>query len=205
MRVQLALLAAAGLFSYSVPARADFIATASLNGGQETTPGDTSAATGSLTLDYIAATQQLDYTLSFTGLTYPATEAHIHLGPPGVSGAILFPIFEYGDNPTPSVTSETVSGVLNANSFMPDTYDGIGTFAQAVTEIEDGDTYVNVHSDSPMGSTPNYMNGEIRGQITVSADPDPASAPEPASVGLVGAGAAGALLFFGGLRKRQSA
>lgn len=194
-----ALIAAAGLLFATVPARADFIATANLNGAQETTPGDTSTATGTLSLDYMAATQSLAYTLTFSGLTYPASMAHIHVGPPGVSGAILFTFFDYGTNPTPSTTGETVSGTLTAADFMPDTYDGINTFANAISFIEAGNTYVNVHSASPMGTMPNYMLGEIRGQILLA---NTGTVPEPGTLGLIGASVS--LVAFGAFRRRGS-
>ena len=194
-----ALIAMAGLLCATVPARADFIASANLDAAQETTPGDTSTATGTLTLDYMAASQSLAYTLTFAGLTYPATMAHIHLGPPGVSGATLFTFFDYGTNPTPVTKGETVTGTFTAADFMPDTYDGIDTFAEAIATIEAGNTYVNVHSASPMGSTPNYMLGEIRGQILVS---NSSTIPEPGTAGLIGASLS--LVVFGAFRRRSS-
>lgn len=172
------LAASAGLLMYTIPARADFITTVSLNAAQETTPGDVSKGTGTLMLDYLSSpTPELMYTLSFTGLTYPAFEAHIHLGMPGQSGAILFDLFDYGNPPNGNAaTSGTVSGTLTSFNFMPDTVDGIGTFAQAISAIESDDTYVNIHTYSPAGTLPNYRLGEIRGNITVNAVPEPGTA-----------------------------
>jgi hypothetical protein len=183
-------LCAAFLVS-TVPAKADFIASANINAAQELDPitgmPPVSSATGTFSLDYSPATMALTYTLTFSGLTSPTTMAHIHLGPPGLAGAILFPLYDYGMPPSMNVTSNTLSGTLTAANFMPDTVDGIGTFAQAIAAIETGDTYVNIH-------TTNYPAGEIRGQIL--ATPEPASA----SLLLLGAG----LGAFGLSRRKRT-
>jgi hypothetical protein len=133
----------------------------------------------------------LSYDLTFSGLTSDVIMGHIHYGPPGVSGAVLFPLFDYGMPPSVTTTAETVSGTLTVANFQPDSADGIGTFAAALAAIEAGNTYVNVH-------TLNYPAGEIRGQITVSGGL--ATAPEPASVTLF---IAGAFLLFTGLWSRR--
>lgn len=195
-----AVFSAALIFA-AVPARADFMATATLNAAQELNPltgmPPASSATGTMTLDFISATDTLDYTLTFSGLTSDTTMAHIHLGPPGQSGAPLLMIYDYGMPPSQNMTSDTMSGSLTAMDFMPDSVDGISTFAQAISAIESGNTYVNIHST-------NYPAGEIRGQIMITSQTGPGGSngvPEPASAGLF---ALGALLGgFGLLRRRR--
>ncbi len=78
-------------------------------------------------------------------------------------------------------------GSLSVTDFMPDSVDGISTFAQAVAQMEAGQTYVNIHSLD-------YPAGEIRGQIVSNS--------EPASYGLL---LLGIVLVGLGERRRRSA
>lgn len=181
----------------AIPAKADFMATASIDAAQELNPltnaPPVSPATGSFTLDFNAAANSLTYTLMYSGLTSSTTMAHIHLGPPGQSGAPLFTLYDYGMPPSVNMTSDTLSGTLTAADFMPDSVDGIATFAQAVAQIQDDNTYVNIH-------TTNYPAGEIRGQILLS-NTGGMDAPEPAALDLF---ALGVLLGGFGVWRRRS-
>ena len=194
----------AALFVCAVPAMADFVGTASLTSSQDLNPltnsPPVSSATGSFTLDYNSTLNDLTYSLTFSGLTSDATMAHIHLGAPGQTGAILFILFDYGMPPSTATTGETVTGTLTVANFMPDSVDGISTFAQAISAIESGDTYVNVHST-------NYPAGEIRGQIINggtggSGGASSSSAPEPTTASLLLIG--GGLGAFGLIRRQRS-
>jgi CHRD domain-containing protein len=49
---------------------------------------------------------------------------------------------------------------LTSANFTPDAANGIITFADAVTAILNGNTYINVHTQANLG-------GEIRGQLTL--------------------------------------
>jgi CHRD domain-containing protein/PEP-CTERM motif-containing protein len=157
-----------GLAICAIPARADFMAQAILNGAQETPP-NASTGTGMATFAYSSAADDLTYSVTFQNLLSPATMAHIHFAPPGVPGPIIFPLTNAGP---PAATSGTFGGMLTAADFKPDTADAITTFAQAIAAIEAGGTYINVHSTQ-------FPAGEIRGQINLT--------PEPATLGLVGA------------------
>lgn len=147
-----------GLVFAGVSARADFIAHATLTGdGESNSPG-----TGFGTVVFNSTADTLAVSLSFSGLTSPVATppgvpgpAHIHFGPPGVSGPILFPFLTF---PT-GVTSGTFSTTLTAANLMSDPAAGINTFAQAVAAIQAGDTYFNIH-------TVNFPMGEIRGQLS---------------------------------------
>jgi hypothetical protein len=82
----------------------------------------------------------LTWTLTFSGLTGPATAAHIHSGKTGVAGNVIVPL------------------CVNCKSPMH----GTTTISKSViSTIESGGAYVNVHT----GKNP---AGEIRGQVKVS-------------------------------------
>ena len=83
------------------------------------------------------------------------TQAHIHLAPAGQNGGVV--AFLFGFVPE----GETVNGML-AQGVLTDS-DLIGalagmTIADLVAELEKGDAYVNVHTQS-------IPSGEVRGQI----------------------------------------
>ncbi len=178
-------LACAGLVATVAPARADFVSTATLSAA---TDGATnSKGSGMATVDWMSASNSFTYTLSWTNLTGPATMAHIHFGPPGVSGPIVIPFFM-----SSMPASDTISGSLTAADFKPDPAGGINTIADVATAIEDGKAYVNVH-------TAQYPAGEIRGQLAVSST----ATPEPATTGLMLLALAGGAVVF--VRRRRSA
>ena len=80
---------------------------------------------------------KLKFTLSFSGLTGPATAAHIHMAPKGKEGPVVVPLC----GPCKSAVTKTVP-----------------ISASVIAAIKKGDAYVNVH-------TARYPNGEIRGQL----------------------------------------
>jgi hypothetical protein len=152
------ILLLVGLVFAGVSARADFIAHATLTGdGESNSPG-----TGFGTVVFNSASDTLAVSLSFSGLTSPTVvppgvpgAAHIHFGPPGVEGPILFPFLTF---PT-GVTSGTFGTTLTAANLLPDPAAGIDTFAQAVAAIQTGGTYFNIHTVA-------FPGGEIRGQLS---------------------------------------
>ena len=131
--------------------RADSIFTAFLTGAQESPP-TASPATGLGTVVLNAAQDMITVDLSWTGLTAPASAAHIHCcAPPGVSAGVLFPF----------------SGVPAATSgFIPEQTFVITPLE--VSELEAGLMYINIHDSS-------FPSGEIRGQILPVATPESAS------------------------------
>jgi hypothetical protein len=137
----LAAVFAIGCLSAATAATVQFQAT--MNGKSEVPPN---ASTGSgevlATLD--TATKKLTYTMTYMGLSGPATAAHFH-GPaaPGANAAVVVPI---GTNPPSPVTNTATL-----------------TDAQ-IKDLEAGNWYANVHTAANPG-------GEIRGQMMRAGGP----------------------------------
>jgi CHRD domain len=111
---------------------------AQLSAAQEV-PVNQSSATGTGVLSFDPASKKFSARLTVTGIA--ATAAHIHTGPVGTSGPILFPL------------TETAPGsgvwVSAANETMNDA---------EIAVLKAGGLYFNAHSAA-------LSNGEIRGQI----------------------------------------
>jgi hypothetical protein len=119
----------------------------------------------------------ISYELSYSGLSSPVTQAHIHFAQKGVNGGVIVYLCDntgLAPSGTPACPSSgTVTGKVTAadvnppNNPLPVTDQGIapGDFAALVAAIEHNDGYVNVH-------TTTYPAGEIRGQLK-RFDPDP--------------------------------
>jgi hypothetical protein len=119
---------------------------ANLTGSQETPP-NASSATGSGSVALSADQTSITVDLSFSGLTTPASKAHIH-GPAvvGVPTGVVFPLAG-----VPAATS----GSIPEQSFPI-------TPAQ-VAQLRSGLFYLNVHSAT-------FPGGEIRGQLLLAKD-----------------------------------
>lgn len=151
----LAAVLAAGFASAASAAMINFSAT--MTGAQEVPPKQT-AGNGDVLATLDTATKQLHYTVTWMGLTGPATAAHFH-GPakPGANAGVLIPIGGKGP-----MSPQTGSATL--------------TDAQ-VKDLMSGMMYVNVHTAANPG-------GEIRGQVmrvgASAAMPMKMPAPTPA-------------------------
>ncbi|MFD1580776.1 CHRD domain-containing protein [Ramlibacter ginsenosidimutans] len=108
-----------------------------LTGAQEVPPV-TSAGTGTLDASYDKTSHKLEYTVTYSGLSGPATAAHFH-GPaaPGTNAGVIVPF---------------------ANAASPIKGEATLTDAQAA-DLLAGRWYVNVHTRAHPG-------GEIRSQVT---------------------------------------
>ncbi len=110
---------------------------ADLKGGAEVPPTD-SAGTGTLDLTVDTDTKKADYTLTWSGLSGPATAAHIH-GPAAV-GKNAGVVVGFGNAPTSPVK-------------------GTATLTDPqVKDLTEEMLYVNVHTAA-------HPKGEIRGQL----------------------------------------
>jgi hypothetical protein len=132
-------LAGCGMFSSSSPAPSAAMApgdmSATLSAASEVPP-NSSGGTGSAKLNLTGNT--LSWTVTYSGLTGPATAAHIH-GPAaaGANAGVVVPF-------KPPVTSP---------------FSGTATLTEAqVADLKAGKWYINVHTAANPG-------GEIRGQI----------------------------------------
>lgn len=116
---------------------------ADLKGSTEVPPNQT-AGTGSITATYDPATKQLTWNGTFSGLTGPATAAHIH-GPA-----------EAGKNAGVAVWLSEKGKPLESP------FKGSATLTEAqANDLMAGLWYVNVHTAANPG-------GELRGQLTKS-------------------------------------
>ena len=112
---------------------------ASINAAQETPPTGESG-TGTCTATYDSVTNQLSYTITWSGLTGAPTAMHFHKADVGVPGDVEIPITGF---------PATASGTLSSNA----------TVDQAEEQdLLEGKFYVNIHTAAHAG-------GEIRGQL----------------------------------------
>jgi hypothetical protein len=116
---------------------ATMVFNAPMNGASEVPPKTTSGK-GDATVALDTTTKTIEYTVTFSGLTGPATMAHIH-GPAAVgsNAGVVVPL---GNNPT-----SPIKGTATLNN-------------QQMADLEAGKYYVNVHTSANPG-------GEIRGQL----------------------------------------
>ena len=113
---------------------------ANLTGPSEV-PANTTAGMGAFDAAYDTVSKTLTYTLTWSGLTGPATMAHIH--GPAVAGKNAGVLVGLGMNPTSPLK---VSAVLNAPE---------------VQALDQRQLYVNVHTAA-------HKAGEIRGQVVAA-------------------------------------
>jgi len=130
---------------------------------------NTGAGTFDLMID--STDTSFDYELSFSGISGTgATQAHIHIGQKGVSGAIMvFFCSNLGNGPPGTQAcpaNGTVSGTITAANVIGPAGQGIaaGEFAEVLKAIRAGTVYANVHSVL-------FPAGEIRGQLVPGAKP----------------------------------
>jgi hypothetical protein len=122
---------------------------ARLSGRQEVPP-NASAGTADATVVIDPSRMIVTVTVNFTGLV-DTTDAHIHVGGVGQDGPIILPLASGG------FTSPLVVSVTQ-DDFTPQTGQGVATFADALNAIQQGRTYVNLHTTA-------FPEGEIRGQV----------------------------------------
>ncbi|WP_024510498.1 CHRD domain-containing protein [Bradyrhizobium sp. ARR65] len=136
-KIMFAALAFGAVIVLAGPASAEKFK-ATLDGKSEVPP-TTSTGTGTADIDYDPASKKLSWTVTYSGLTGPATAAHFH-GPAeaGKNAGVAVAI--------PNATSSPVKGSATL------------TDAQAA-DLEAGKYYVNIHTSANPA-------GEIRGQVT---------------------------------------
>jgi trimeric autotransporter adhesin len=118
-----------------------------LSGRQEVPPVETTG-TGNASVSINLRRTEVTVTVEVAGLT-DITEAHLHFAPPGSDGPILFPLAS-----GPFTSPLTVT--LTQADFHP--APTVQTFEAGLVSIEQGLTYVNVHTAA-------NPDGELRGQV----------------------------------------
>ncbi|HEY7489440.1 MAG TPA: CHRD domain-containing protein [Streptosporangiaceae bacterium] len=136
-----------------------------LSGYEETPLALSTTGTGRFRAQINERQQQITYTLSYSGLEGPVTQAHIHFGAKAQTGGIsVFLCTNLGNGPAGTQACPpapaTISGTIGATDVIGPTAQGIapGEFAELVRAIRAGASYVNVHSTL-------YPVGEIRAQF----------------------------------------
>ena len=146
--------------------------TANLRGSNERpTPLPNVTGSGTVVLTINDDQTEIQYVLTYTGLNN-VQQAHIHVGDVNTAGGIiLFLCTNVGTGanvaigggplptpqPCPQGTTVTITGTLTEQNLSPKPAQGVNTFADAITNLINGNTYTNVHTrDNPLG--------EIRGQ-----------------------------------------
>jgi hypothetical protein len=136
----------------------------------KTAPSLFTNGTGTTQVQIDFNNNSISYELSYSGLSSPVTQAHIHFAQKGVNGGVIVYLCD-NTGRAPSGTpacpiSGTVTGTLTApdvnppHDILPVTDQGIepGDFGALVAAIQHHAGYVNVH-------TTTYPSGEIRGQL----------------------------------------
>lgn len=113
--------------------------------GSQMSPSNTSTATGTLTGTYDASTNLFQYNINWNGLAKTASIVEVH-GPAavGANGSLLFPL---------TITAPGVNGTASGSVTLTNDQE---------TSLLAGNTYYTILNT-------NFPSGEIRGQITASA------------------------------------
>lgn len=106
-------------------------------------PAVTSSATGTVSGTYTPSTKSLNYTVTYAGLTGPATAAHLHYG--DAKHTTAAPTVPFTG--VPSAASGTFSGTVTLNAMQADS-------------LTAGRIYANIHTTANSG-------GELRANLAV--------------------------------------
>jgi CHRD domain-containing protein len=146
---------------------------ARLVGIEETNPSTIiTDGTGTLTAT-INDDSTITYTLTYSNMSTPVTQAHIHIGATKITGGVsIFFCTNLGNGPagTPAcpndaTNSGTVTHTVSAADVVGPTGQGVGVgdLRNALRAIASGVGYANVHTIA-------HPAGEIRGQIRQFGD-----------------------------------
>ena len=136
------ILAGAALSAIMIPAAlAETMSYKADLKGSEEVPATTSKGSGSATVTFDPATKLLTWKVTYSGLTGPATAAHIH-GPaaPGKNAPVAIPFEKVDSSP------------IEGSAKLTD---------QQIADLKAGQLYINVHTAA-------NKPGEIRGQLTAA-------------------------------------
>src|SRR5688500_2592173 len=132
--------------------------------GFEEVPSLSNFARGRFNAELSADGTELTYTLSYRRVQGAVTEAHIHLGNPGVNGGIMvFLCSNLGNGPAGTQACPAdpaiISGTITASDVLAIVDQDLpaGSFREFRNSVRQGFAYANVHSTL-------YPLGELRGQ-----------------------------------------
>jgi hypothetical protein len=135
-------IAASGIAVWAVPSHAAPLSfKVSLTGAEQVPPVQT-AGTGTADLSYDAPTRVLTWSVTYSGLSGPATMAHFH--GPAAAGKNAPPVIWLAEK------GAAVSSPIKGQATLT---------PEQAQQLTAGEWYINVH-------TPANPNGEIRGQVT---------------------------------------
>lgn len=140
--------------------------------GYEEVPSISTSANGEFKARINRNETEIAYTLSYSALEGTVQQSHIHLGQKGANGGIsVFLCSNLGNGPAGTqpcpAGPATISGTITAADVSPNIpatlaarNQGLdtGEFAEFLSALRAGKTYVNVHSSK-------FPSGEIRSQI----------------------------------------
>jgi hypothetical protein len=130
-------------------------------------PAISSTARGSFRGTLSHDGQSLHYRLSYSGLSAPVTQSHIHFGKSRTNGGIMVwlcqtaaPFTDPAGLAPPCVDEGTVEGTLTSANIVQAGNQGIvaGEFEEFVRALRNDAGYANVHTTA-------FGSGEIRGQL----------------------------------------
>jgi CHRD domain-containing protein len=179
-----ATLAAAGTSTFADGGKSTF--TTNLTGYQETPVTLNSPGSGEFAAKISKDGTEIQYVLSYRGLTTNVLQAHIHFGRPAITGGIVLflctNLAPPANVPAPPACPQapadgstvSVSGTLTAaNLLVPNVANvalptqgidpGAAGFAEIIAAIRNGAAYANVH-------TSKVPSGEIRGALGKAHD-----------------------------------
>jgi hypothetical protein len=119
--------------------------------------GDPNPAAGGVAFVTLNSGQEeVCFTVSFSGLSAPVSDAHIHFAPAGVRGGVVVPFAAPVAPLFPAVTSGTVARCVPADREL----------IKAIRKNPEN-YYVNIHTRStPANPLTDRPGGAIRGQLT---------------------------------------
>jgi hypothetical protein len=120
-----------------IPAKAETVNFKANLSAQEEVPPNSSKGTGAVTATYDSASKKLTWKGSYSGLSGPATAAHLHSGEKGKNGGVSVPI-------------APATSPIEGSATLTD---------QQAADLMAGKLYVNIHTAA-------HKAGEIRGQLT---------------------------------------
>jgi hypothetical protein len=124
-----------------------------------------SNGSGKLSLHLNKRDNSISYSLSYSNLSAPVTQAHIHFGKFHVAGGVMVFFCSNLPNPPPGTQAcpangGTVTGIFTGTNVVGPTAQNVtpGDFTALTDALISNTAYANVHTQS-------FPAGEIRGQI----------------------------------------